>query len=174
MRVFDALRSVALALACLGLALPGNCRAAVSAEPQSAIADVSLEVGGRLHGQVLDANGVPTADSLVKVSFQNQPVAETRTNSNGEFQVTGLRGGVHAVASERGVALCRFWAPDTAPPEAPSRILLVDGDTLVRGKSCGQHRLAHALSNPWLLIGVAAVAIAVPVALNGDDGDSGS
>jgi len=172
MRTGKAMRTFA-GLLCLQLAFS---QLGWSAEPQSVplLTDVRLHDGGLLTGQVVDGAGVPSADATVTVAFGNQPVAETQTDSKGEFQVRGLRGGVHAVALESGVAQCRLWAPGTAPPKAGPRVLLVENQEVVRGKSCAQHKFAHALSNPWLLMGVAAVAIAVPVALNGGESESGS
>ena len=53
--------------------------------------------------------------------------------------------------------------PNTAPPAAQSAALLVSGSDVVRGQNGG---LVYWLTNPWVLAGLIAAAIAIPIALN--------
>jgi hypothetical protein len=53
-------------------------------------------------------------------------------------------------------------------------LLLVSGDAALRGNCDKRYAVSGMLSNPWLLIAAGAVAIAVPVALNGNGTDRGS
>lgn len=166
-------------LACLGMLVPKCCLAAPPVTANNAgilIADVALQEGGSLRGQVLDSQGVPRAEIPVAVFHQDNVVARTNTNGQGEFSVTGLRGGVHTVTTGQAAAACRFWAPNTAPPNAKAQLLVIDQQPVVRGQPSARHAIAHVLSNPLLLLGVAALAIGIPAIINasGDDNDSGS
>jgi hypothetical protein len=151
-----------------------NCVAssAIAADPAGVMIDVSLTTGGVLSGQVLDGEGQPKSGERIAILFENQPVAVVRADEHGEFHVRGLHSGIHVVSTSEGSAPFRFWAPSTAPPNVPAKVLLVKEGTVVRGKSQKQHAIAHLLSNPYVLIGAAAVAIIVPAAINGN-GTSG-
>jgi hypothetical protein len=177
MKFLHRLRFIALLLACLSMLIPKTCLGATppATNLKSPITDISLQEGRTLRGQVLDSDGIPQADIPVTVSYQSNSVAETSTNRQGEFTVTGLRGGVHLVTTSQGVAACRFWAPETSPPNAKTHLLVIGEQMVVRGQPRARHAIAHMLSNPWLIGGIAAIAIAVPVAINAnDDDDSGS
>lgn len=170
------IRRTLVPLLVLALLSPTSLYGAVPEGPNVAPADLALAPGGELRGQVLDHNGQPRTDCTVQVSYQNQCIASVRTGSQGEYRVTGLRGGLHSIATPEGATLCRLWAPGSAPPHAAEQLLLVRGDTVVRGNRSGRYAMAGILSNPWLLIAAGTVAIAVPVALNGNgtSGRSGS
>jgi hypothetical protein len=138
------------------------------------VRDVALREGGYLTGQVLDAAGAPVAATPVAVVDQGRAVATALTGEDGRFTIVGVKAGVYQVATSKGVTVCRLWAPDTAPPAATADALVVNGDTVVRGGStCGPGGGAIGfLSNPWVLAGIVAAAIVVPLALDDDDGAS--
>ena len=93
-----------------------------------------------------------------------QLIATSTTNDRGEFVVTGLRGGVYHLSTAQGETTVRAWAEGTAPPATQQGILVVDGDSTVRGSSF--------LISPWLLGGIAILAITLPLVL--DDNDNAS
>ena len=160
-----------VASASLGMVLPPNAFAASTqgARPAtSAVRDVALHDGGSLTGQVLDAAGTPVADTAVAVLEQGRPIASTQTGADGRFAMTGVKAGVYEVATSHGVTVCRLWAPRTAPPAAQADALVVHGDTVVRGAQGGGGVIGF-LSNPWVLGGIVAAAIAIPLALDDDD-----
>jgi len=136
MKISQCLRGSALALATLGMMVPQVSMAAnppVAGESRAAVAltDVALQEGGVLRGQVVDAQGAPQADSLVRVTHMGNAVASVQTDADGRFAVGGLRGGVHALETAEGAAAYRFWAPNTAPPVANNSVLFVN-DGLVQ------------------------------------------
>lgn len=156
-------------VACCGVVAPQNLLAASPAAPQPLVRDVALGNNGSFAGQVVDAQGTAIAGAEVVVVQNDQQVAATRTDGSGSFAINGLRSGVHQVASGSSVSVVRFWAPNTAPPSANSRVMLVADPTVARGNG----GVVGFLTNPWVLAGAVAAAIAIPIALNNDD-DSGS
>jgi hypothetical protein len=159
---------LAVLLACVGMVLPQRLMAATPAA-QPLINDVALGENGTLTGQVVDSQNVPQAIAEVAVWQNENRVATTKTDENGNFSVAGLRSGVHQVAAGQGVSVYRFWAPNTAPPAASPGAMIVSDQSVVRGNG----GVIGFLTNPWVLAGIVAAAIAIPIALNNDD-DSGS
>jgi hypothetical protein len=145
---------------CGSLLIP---RIGLSEEAIRAISDVALGAGGSLHGQVVDTAGQPVSGTEVQAITGGQSVGKTTTDQEGKFHLTGLRGGLYqvSVADNRGVVV-RAWSDGTAPPAARSAVLMVQGDTTVRGGF-------QMLANPWVLAGIAAAAIIIPLTLDDDD-----
>ena len=94
----------------------------------------------KITGQVLDANLRPAAGAEVTVRAENTIVATARTDDSGTFAVAGLRGGMHQVDSPTTSALCRFWAPSTAPPCAIDQLAIIEDGAIVRGQAGPQFR----------------------------------
>jgi hypothetical protein len=158
----------AVLLACVGMILPQRLMAAPTAS-QPLVHDVALGTNGTLTGQVVDGQGIPKTEADVTVWQNENRIAAAKTDENGNFSVAGLRSGVHQVAAGEGVSIYRFWAPNTAPPAASQQALVVSDQNVVRGNG-----VIGFLTNPWVLAGIVAAAIAIPIALNNDDDDSGS
>jgi hypothetical protein len=160
-----------VASATLGMILPQTVLA-VSAQltrPSfGAVRDVALHDDGTLTGQVLDTSGKPVTGTTVAVIHQGRAVATSETGANGRFTIGGVKAGVYEVATSNGVTVCRLWTPRTAPPAAQADALVVHGDTVVRGAVC-DGRVIGFLSSPWVLAGIVAAAIAIPLALDDDD-----
>ena len=142
----------------------GNTPEAAAA-PQVRVQDVVLQEQGVLKGTVLDANGTGVAKSKVAIVRQGQVVSLTETDAQGHFTVAKLTGGVHEIHTPTGVTAVRLWAPRMAPPAA-QQLAMVEPSTIVRGQ--GGSALGF-LANPWVLAGVVAAAIAIPLALDDDD-----
>src|SRR5688500_8644927 len=111
-------RCVRMAVAIALAVLPACCLAAdaKSEVPMPAVADVALARGGLLQGQVVDAKGSPMKGAPVSVWHENQQVAKTVSDDNGQFQVAGLRGGVHMVVAGQNSSTYRLWTAEAAPP----------------------------------------------------------
>ena len=183
MKVVRLVRGCAVSLACLGLLIPqgalgaGPVRCAEKPETadsmvdsQTRVLDVALLDGGELRGQVMDREGSPAIQTEVSVSRQGQVVKTTRTDAEGKFRVTGLRGGVYVIATADASGVYRLWASNTAPPVAQPDVLIVAGGDAVRGQSGFRNGVMQFLSNPWVIAAIVATAIAVPLALDKDDG----
>lgn len=204
MKKFVRTRQLTIVITCVSVAWP-QMAAAVAPTTQSAdvladrssiARDVTLRNGGVLVGRLLLGDGVPRAGRLVSVLSNNKEIAQAITDQRGVFTVRGLRGGVYQIHSGASFQLVRLWAPRTAPPAATDALTLsvVEGQ-VVRGQCgpgtccppsgappCGSYAppscgggLQAFLCNPWVIAGVVAAAIAIPVALhNNSDNDSGS
>jgi hypothetical protein len=173
-----------IGLAAIGLCLPLGSAAADDvrdlatpvATNASLIRDVELSGGGILIGRLLDADGQPMADAAVSVLANSQVVATARTDRNGVFAVAGLRGGVHEIAAADTVQLCRLWTAGMAPPRAAKSVEIVSETGVVRGQwgpppGNGVVKQIKVLAtNPFVVGGVVAAAVAIPVALSDDDG----
>lgn len=177
------IQTVLAAIACVGMACPPT----LSAQPGGIAKDVALRPGGVLVGQVTDQQGAVRAGTKVSVWQNEREVVVTATDANGIFAVKGLRGGQYQLLTHEGQAVCRFWAPETAPPAASDSVVLVTGQDLVRGQwapptvgtpswatSYGGRWLDWVRSHPYITAGIVAAAIAAPIAVAAtDDDDNG-
>lgn len=137
------------------------------------VVDLALGRGGQLAGQLLDSSGRPFPDELVVVqNVSGGQRREARTDSQGQFVVAGLGGGVVQLTGAGTSLLCRCWTHTAAPPAAADRVLLIAGEEVERG----QRPIGDLfLSQPILLGLIIAAAIAIPIALyNSRDDDSAS
>jgi hypothetical protein len=157
--------------ATLGMCLPQALFAAQTS-PVTNITDVTLGNGGVLLGQVVNETGAPQANTVVSLQSGQQEIGAGKTDGGGYFAFSGLRGGVYQVVVAGGQGAYRVWTSGSAPPSAQQAALVVAGPQngtvgqqpdLVRGQYGG--RLGFWLSNPWVIAGVVATAIAVPVAV---------
>ena len=126
--------AMAMALA----ALPACCLAAdapIEPPPVPAMTDVALARGGLLQGQIVDAKGAPMKAAQVSIWHENQQVAKTVSDNNGQFRVAGLRGGVHLVVAGQNSSAYRLWTSDAAPPNASTGTVVMPGETVVRGQN---------------------------------------
>jgi hypothetical protein len=151
--------------------LPQSLFAAAPA-PQPEILDVSLMEGGVLVGQAIGGEGQELAGSEIVLMQNGATLATTKADASGRFAFSGLRGGVYELASDQRSSVDRVWTQGTAPPTAQPGAVLVVGVVVARGQY--GHRPLGWLSNPWILAGVVATAIAVPLALSNDDNPSQS
>ena len=163
----------AVVIGLMGLAAPwpllatgraADAQATPTAAPAGriAIADVALRPGGVLNGQVVDASGRPRAGAPVWLVQADRPVATALTDANGYFAFQNLPGGAYVLVAGQNQVVCRLWSPGTAPPSAQSATLIVCGEAPVRGQ---QGPLGCWMTNPWVLGGIAATAITVPIVL---------
>jgi hypothetical protein len=190
MKNTQCIRQAAAWLALCGMWLPAPLArggdvvaptAAIAAVPSKvSIHDVALRPGGLLVGQLVDKAMQPMRNVPVAIHANGQAAAATTTDANGVFAVAGLRGGVHQIVAGESIETCRLWAAGTAPPQAASNLRLVPGQgRVVRGQwgpPPAYSTLQAWATNPWVIGGVVATAIAVPVVLNNidDDDDNGS
>jgi hypothetical protein len=118
---------------------------------------------------LIDPQGAPEAGIDVALVKDGAVVAAARTDTEGRFALADMKAGVYQLQTPRANAVCRVWAPNTAPPVAQPGVLLVSSQNVVR-----QQSIFSVLANPWVLGGIVAAAIAIPLALDDDDDDSAS
>lgn len=151
------------------------------AEPQ--VADIELirsdtTVGQVLLGQIVNEAGQGIADVTVQLSDGKQ-IWQGSSDAHGEFQLTGLRGGSYQFRTTEETQMVRVWSAGTAPPHASKGILISPTTEVVRGQRVVSpntnqfFRVAkQRLANPWVVGGIVATAVAIPVGIhNAEDDD---
>ena len=152
-------QSLVVSLATLGMCFPEMVLAAAPPATPNVV-DIALADGGVLHGQVIDLQGGKASGVPVAVKAPNQAIVNATTTNDGHFTVPGLRGGVYQVAAGQGQGVYRLWTANAAPPSAQKNaIVFTQNATAPRGT------MKMLLTNPIVIAGVVATAIAVPVAL---------
>jgi hypothetical protein len=149
------------------LAADENAPAATS--QGRSIVDVALDAKQRLHGQVVTPDGIPVADISLALRQRGELIGESEADSNGRFQFAMSRGGVYELVVGDQPAQLRLWTAQAAPPGCARQLVVVHGDVL-RGQS---GRFPYTQVNPWLVAGVVAVAVAIPVVLANNRSDRG-
>ena len=143
-----------------------------------AVADVQLQTGGLLHGQLVDKQGNALAATNIVVT-NDRAQWQTQTDAQGRFQIAGLSGSTYRMAVGQQVQMIRAWSPGTAPPKTVTGLLVVKDNGVVLGQHCASPvcgsaiaAAKHPLANPWIFGGLVAAAIAIPVAIHNSDDDS--
>jgi len=136
MKKLNWLQSAAVAVASIGTLMPNAILAAgprnmttPAAVEAPAVTDVALAEGGVLRGQVVDAQGVAVGDAAVTVHTQAGEVARTMTDRDGNFAISGLKGGSYTIWTGETGGQYRLWNAQTAPPVSAKGVLLVRGTT---------------------------------------------
>lgn len=160
------LRRVVIVLAAVGFCMPRTVvEAATTKTRGSVITDVRLQNNNALVGQVVTPSSIPVVGVDVSLHGKSQRLAACKTDANGCFAFSGLQAGVYRVITPNGEGVYRVWAGRAAPPAAKSGALIVTQTRTVRG----QHpagKIKKLVTNPLVIAGVVATAVAVPVALN--------
>jgi hypothetical protein len=147
-----------------------------------AVLDAALAKSGTLTGKVYNAQGTEMAGVDVFVVAARGETTRVRTNEQGEFAAPGLKGGVYHLTAGHGSQLVRAWTEGTAPPAAERQIFIVSDPRVALGQyepgTLGHfmQEAKYTLSNPLIVGGIIAAAVAIPVAIHNsdDDGPTGS
>ncbi|MAT71710.1 MAG: hypothetical protein CMJ58_19560 [Planctomycetaceae bacterium] len=173
------LQEFAAVAACMCM-LSAPALAAPGAPSVQRPADVALGDGGTLVGQLVDAQGAPLAGAPVSIQSGGREIVRATTDAQGQFSITGLKGGMLEIAAPGHYQSYRCWAPRTAPPAANSGVLMVANGDLLRGQygacptpGCSPGPFGTAMGwvaqHPLITAGVVAAAIAIPLAIDDDD-----
>ncbi|NOZ40691.1 MAG: carboxypeptidase regulatory-like domain-containing protein [Planctomycetes bacterium] len=141
-------------------------------------ADVALKRGGVLRGQVVNNAGIGIARATVELTSGRQRW-QTETDEQGWFQVAELSGGTYQLRVAGQTQVLRVWSAGTAPPSASQGVLVTPSTEIVRGQRVVAPKInqffrvnKRRLANPWILGGVVATAVSIPVAIhNANDDD---
>ena len=164
MKLAGIIKALTVGIAALGFCLPQPLLASPPTGPTPVVLDVALNHDGVLLGQVVDPQGLAKANSPVSLRFQEKEVARAVTDANGRFAFSKLQGGVYQLVAANGHGAYRLWAPGTAPPKAERGAMVIAGKDLMRGQYGGGMRFW--MSNPWVICGIVATAVAVPVGIH--------
>jgi hypothetical protein len=102
--------------------------------PEPLIQDVKLQAGGILTARIVNAQGNPVSGEQVSILFQGKEVAAVVSDADGFATVSGLRPGLHAIATPTGMSACRLWNAETAPPASASVPAVVSDAQVIRGQ----------------------------------------
>ncbi len=125
--------------ACAGLLCPsvllGETTRDSSVGPRINVHDVSLSANNVLAGRVVNAQGQALNNVSVRISSGDNVLTAT-TDGNGNFQTTGLKGGLYQVSCQQSRGLYRLWVTNTAPPAASQGLLLVQPESPIFRGQC--------------------------------------
>ncbi len=191
--MMKAMSRIFVLLATIGLCLPPAAFASgAEVKQQPVVIDVALQEGGLLLGQVVNPQGAPLSKTAVLLQENGREIAVNQTNKQGYFAGRGLRGRVYQIVAAEAHGTFRTWKPGAAPPTSQHGALLVAGKQTVRGQcpqcqqeaewaqcsECGDPECAGEcgvpccgnlrcwLTNPWVVAGIVATAVAVPVTIH--------
>lgn len=132
-----------------------------SSDPEPLIQDVKLQTGGILTARIVNAQGNPVAGEQVSILFQGKEVAAVVSDADGFATVSGLRPGLHAIATPTGMSACRLWNADTAPPASASVPAVVSDAEVIRGQF-------GAFNLPMVVV-LAAAAAGIVLAIDAEN-----
>ena len=122
--------------------------------------DITLNRNGLLTGRIVDPRGQAIAHTDVVLIANEEVLSLVTSDATGYFRVPNMRPGTYRLASNHAVQICRVWAPGTAPPAAKQSALLVANKEVTAGQVAP---LKYWLANPSVMLGIAAIAIVVPI-----------
>ena len=129
------------------------------------VTDVTLSPQGSFAGQLLSKQGQAIDGARIMVSQDKTLVMETTTNKEGLFVVTGLKNGVYKINSPQQAQLIRVWNQDIAPKSAKSSVVMVQGETAMRG----QFGYIDPVTGTALGLGIAGIVIGLSAKSDVDD-----
>ena len=97
--------------------------------------NIVLDDEGQLTGYLLDQQGRPVSKASVVIRQGAKRIVKTQTGAQGKFTVSGMRGGVYQIQSEKGSTVVRVWTRKAAPRNARRLALVVENPRVVRGQS---------------------------------------
>jgi hypothetical protein len=148
----------------------GENTSAPAIQEKTVLADVALNGEGKLVGQVVDHQGIPRANSVVKVAtMHGEVVSQTRTDAQGNFAANVGKGGIFLVSGEMNSSAVRVWTQNAAPPAANEAVMFVDDNQAVRGNF-----FRNANGGPRVVLIGTALAITGGAIYSGISQNSGS
>ena len=133
MRKHKILSKAASVAVCFGILLSNSAFAYDGARTQVA-RDVELSADGSLQGQVYTPEGRPVENSPIELRYQGTAIARTTTGPQGDFLITGVRGGAHQLAVGSMMSPVRLWKNGTAPEGALEAVVVAGNENVVRGQ----------------------------------------
>ena len=138
MRKHTILAKAASIAVCFGILL-SNTASAFAGNPSSVSRDVELTGDGTLHGQIYTSEGRVVQNAQVELRYQGTTVAQAVTGDNGDFAITGVRGGAHDLSIGTATTSVRLWKNGTAPTGSVPSLVLAGDDDVVRGQDVDQY-----------------------------------
>ena len=162
MRKHKILYRVASIAVCVGMLL-SNTAIAFEGETVQVARDVELTRQNEFQGVVYTSEGRPVENAPVELRYQGTAIARTTTGSQGEFLVTGVRGGAHDGVVGSMSSPVRLWKNGTAPESAVEGFVVAADEKVVRGQACdpyaGQAASCPPTSSGFGLIDVVTLGL---------------
>ena len=149
--------------------------------------DVALDANHRLHGKLVNAEGIALAHANVQLFRAADLITAAKTDAQGKFQTDAIGTGSCQLVTAHQTVNLRVWTRNAAPPTA-SQHLLVAETGVIRGQcavpgcevincngSCAGGAYGGMFGmffHPLVLGAAVAAAIAIPIALDDDDDDA--
>ena len=143
MRKHKTLSNAASIAVCFGILLSNSAFGSDPARTQVA-RDVELTADGTLQGQVYTPEGSPVENAAVELRYQGIAIARTTTGAQGDFLITGVRGGAHHLAVGSMMSPVRLWKNGTAPEGAVEGIVVAANENVIRGQGYDEYGSAYA------------------------------
>lgn len=139
------------------------------------VTDLALDSAGCLNGVVVTGAGHRQAKAPLRLKRidRRAAVMELSTDRDGAFRSAKLSPGIYQIETSEGIVTCRVWSQRAAPPSAAKSLLVVNDAQVVRGQRPVRELFS---SDPFLMTGIIAAAIAIPIAVHKsrDDAPAGS
>ena len=120
---------------CFGMLLSSTASAFEGGRSQVA-RDVELTGDGTLYGQIYTSEGRVVENAAIELRYQGNTVARSVTGANGDFAITGVRGGAHDLSIGSATTSVRLWKNGTAPAGSVESLVYAGDETVVRGQAC--------------------------------------
>jgi len=138
MRKHTILAKAASIAVCFGILL-SNTASAFEGGPSPVARDVELTGDGTLHGQIYTSEGRVVEDATVELRYQGTTVARAMTGANGDFAITGVRGGAHDLSVGAATTSVRLWKNGTAPAGSVKSLVVAGDENVVRGQAVDEY-----------------------------------
>jgi len=138
MRKHTILAKAASIAVCFGILL-SNTASAFAGGPSQVARDVELTGDGTLYGQIYTSEGRVVENAPVELRYQGVSVAHAMTGANGDFVITGVRGGAHDLSVGAATTSVRLWKNGTAPEGAVQSLIVAGDESVVRGQACDEY-----------------------------------
>jgi hypothetical protein len=133
------------------------------------ITDVAMDEHQVVHGRVLNDSSAPIPGAGIEVFQGAKQVGQVMADECGQFQWKCAGGGTYHLLTNGQVTTVRIWTAAAAPPHSVKHVALVPGQ-VARGQS---GTFPYTQVNPWVVAGVVAAAVAIPVVLHNNRTDEG-
>lgn len=144
MKLTNLVKGAVVTLAALGMVMPqGQVQAATGLKTIKAVKTVEVSAvdvamsNGSLVGRVVDHTGTAMASKEVVVRQGQNEISKVKTDSNGVFAVSNLKGGLYEVTAGTSTGTFRVWTESAAPQSAAEQAMLVVGESATRGNGFG-------------------------------------
>lgn len=162
MRKHTILSRTASIAVCCGLLLTNTASAFDGASAPTA-RDIELSADSALQGHIYTSDGQPVEHAAIELRYQGNTVARATTGANGDFLITGVRGGAHDLAVGSMTTPVRLWKNGTAPAGAAEGVVVAASEDVVRGQGmnpyCDPGSACPPTSSGFGLIDVVTLAM---------------